>query len=149
MRVSRAKCGRLGAAPSSGASRHLLPEGEAEEHQSSAGVGSRGSPAAPSGAQEKTVAADTTPEPILPVAPAANSDSQEINKAILMNLAAVRQSVDRLAIRQQQMSNEIATLKMAEQNILRKISSAPPAQAAAAPARKPASRSPQDPTPLQ
>ena len=105
-------------------------------------------PAAPSGAQEKTVAADTTPEPILPVAPAANSDSQEINKAILMNLAAVRQSVDRLASRQQQMSNEIATLKAAEQNILRKISSAPPAQAAAAPARKPASRSPQDPTPL-
>ena len=103
---------------------------------------------APSDAQEKTVAADATSEPILPVAPAANSDSQEINKAILMNLAAVRQSVNRLAVRQQQMSNEIATLKAAEQNILRKISSAPPAQPAAAPARKPASRSPQDPTPL-
>jgi hypothetical protein len=105
-------------------------------------------PAAPSDAQEKPVAADTTPEPILPIAPAANSDSEEINKAILMNLAAVQQSVDRLAIRQQQMSNEIATLKVAEQNILRKISSAPPARPAAAPARKPASRSPQDPTPL-
>jgi hypothetical protein len=104
-------------------------------------------PAAPSDA-EKTVAANTTPETILPIAPAPNSDFQEINKAILMNLAAVRQSVDRLAIRQQQMSNEIATLKAAEQNILRKISSAPPAQPAAAPARKPASRSPQDPTPL-
>jgi hypothetical protein len=54
---------------------------------------------------------------------------------------------DRLAVRQQQMSNDIPTLKAAEQNILRKISSAPPAQPAAA-ARKPASRSPQDPTPL-
>jgi hypothetical protein len=105
-------------------------------------------PATPSDAQEKTVAADATPESILPVAPSVNSDSQEINKAILMNLAAVRQSVKRLAVRQQQMSNEIATLKAAEQNILRKISSEPPARPAAAPARKPASRSPQDPTPL-
>jgi hypothetical protein len=65
-----------------------------------------------------------------------------------MNLAAVRQSVDQLAARQQQMANDIATLKAAEQNILRKISSAPSARPAAAPPRKPAPvppRSPQEP----
>jgi hypothetical protein len=102
-------------------------------------------PASTSDPQEKTIAAETTPETTTPIAPATKADSQEINKAILMSLAAVRQSVERLAAKQQQMSNDIATLKAAEQNILRKINSAPSARPAAAPARKPASRSPQEP----
>ena len=82
-----------------------------------------------------------------PIAPATTSESQEI-KAILMSMWAVRQSVDQLAARQQQMANAIATLKATEQNILRKISSAPSARPAAAPARKPVPappRSPQEP----
>jgi hypothetical protein len=104
-------------------------------------------PATTFDSQEKTVAAETTPQITSPTAPATTSDSQEI-KAILINLAAVQQSVDQLAARQQQMANDIATLKAAEQNILRKISSAPSARPAAAPARKPvpvAPRLPQEP----
>jgi hypothetical protein len=120
-----------------------------------------------SDSQEKTVAAETIPETTSPIAPAPNSDvtaettpertspiapgttfnSQEI-KAILMNLGAVQQSVDQLAAKQQQMANDIATLKATEQNFLRKISSAPSVRPAAAPAHKPipvSSRSPQEP----
>jgi hypothetical protein len=101
-----------------------------------------------SDSQEKTVAAETAPERTSPIAPATASDSQEI-KAILMSLGTVRQSVDQLAARQQQMANAIATLKATEQNILRKISSAPSARLPAAPARKPVSapsRTPQEPS---
>ena len=101
-------------------------------------------PASTSDSEEKTVAAETTPERTSPIAPATTSDSQEI-KAILM---AVRQNVDQLAARQQQMANDIATLKATERNLLRNISSAASARPAAAPARKPvpvSSRSPQEP----
>ena len=101
-------------------------------------------PATKSDSQERTVAAETTPERTSPIAPAITSDSQEI-KAILM---AVRQNVDQLAARQQQMANDIATLKATERNLLRNISSAASARPAAAPARKPvpvSSRSPQEP----
>ena len=97
-----------------------------------------------SDSQEKTVAAETAPERTSPIAPATASDSQEI-KAILM---AVRQNVDQLAARQQQMANDIATLKATERNLLRNISSAASARPPAAPARKPvpvSSRSPQEP----
>ena len=122
--------------------------------------------------QEKTVAAETIPEMTSPIAPAANSDphektvatatipertssiappttsaSQEI-KAILMTLGAMRQSVDHLTARQQQMANDIARLKAAEQNILRKINSAPSDRPTTAPARKRvpvAPRAPQEP----
>src|SRR5262249_33944378 len=66
-------------------------------------------PATNSDSQEKAVASETTPEITSPIALAPTSDSQEI-KAISMNLAAVRQSVDQLAARQQQMANDIATL---------------------------------------
>ena len=75
-------------------------------------------PASTSDSEEKTVAAETTPERTSPIAPAITSDSQEI-KAILM---AVRQNVDQLAARQQQMANDIATLKATERNLLRNIS---------------------------
>ena len=65
---------------------------------------------------------------------------------MLMNLAAVRQSVDQLAARHLQMANDIATLKAVEQNILRKVSS-DSARPAAGPARPVPPRSPQEPPP--
>ena len=104
-------------------------------------------PAATSESQEKTVAAETIPEKTSSIAPPTTSGSQEM-KAILMRLGAVRQSVDRLAARQQQMANDIARLKAAEQNILRKINSAPSDRPTTAPARKRvpvAPRAPQEP----
>ena len=42
------------------------------------------------------------------------------------DLAAVRQSVDRLAAQRQQMADDIANLQAAQQAILRKVSTAPP-----------------------
>jgi len=104
-------------------------------------------PAATSESQEKTVAAKTIPERTSSIAPPTTSASQEI-KAILMTLGAVRQSVDHLTARQQQMANDIARLKAAEQNILRKINSAPSDRPTTAPARKRvpvAPRAPQEP----
>ena len=47
---------------------------------------------------------------------------------MLVNIAAVRESVDQLAASQQQMASDIAKLKGAEQNVLGTISSAPPSQ---------------------
>ena len=120
----------------------LAPETVAVE--TTAEITSSIAPASTSDSEEKTVAAETTPERTSPIAPAITSDSQEI-KAILM---AVRQNVDQLAARQQQMANDIATLKATERNLLRNISSAASARPPAAPARKPvpvSSRSPQEP----
>jgi hypothetical protein len=104
-------------------------------------------PAANSDPHEKAVAAETIPERTSSIAPPTTSGSQEI-KAILMSLGAVQQSVNHLAARQQQMANDIARLKAAEQNILRKINSAPSDRPTTAPARKPvpvAPRAPQEP----
>jgi hypothetical protein len=50
--------------------------------------------------------------------------------------ATMRQSVDQLAAKQQQMASDIATLLVHQQELLHKIS-APPPRPAAAPARKP------------
>jgi hypothetical protein len=68
--------------------------------------------------------------------PAAPSpDLQQLN-AMLLDLAAVRQSVDELAAQvasgHQQMAADIATLQVAQQVILRKISAPPLRQAAPA-----------------
>jgi hypothetical protein len=90
-----------------------------------------------------------TPEMTSRIAPATTSDSQGLIESVLVNLAAVRQSMDQLAAEfvasQQQMTSDIVKLKAAEQEISDKISSAPsaqptaaPARAAKAPARKPA-----------
>jgi hypothetical protein len=94
--------------------------------------------------------AESAPEISAPTAPAISLDSEEI-KSILVNLAAVRQSVDELAAQvaagQQQMANGIAELKAVEQGIFEKISSAPPPRPAAAPPRRPVpppSQSPQE-----
>ena len=84
--------------------------------------------------------AETAPEKTSPSAPANTSDTLEL-KSILINVAALRQSVDQLAVQflasQQQMASDIAKMKAAEQDIFDKISSAPPPRPAAAPARKP------------
>ena len=81
--------------------------------------------------------AETAPEPNAPVNA---SDALEL-KSILINVAALRQSVDQLAVQflasQQQMASDIAKMKAAEQDIFDKISSSPPPRPAAAPARKP------------
>jgi hypothetical protein len=87
----------------------------------------------------QTAAAKTAPEVIIATAPTTTSDSEEQIKSILVNLAAVRKSVEQLAAQsvatQQQMASDIAKLND-------KISSAPP-RPAAAPARKPVPPPPQ------
>jgi hypothetical protein len=88
----------------------------------------------------QTAAAVTAPEMISPAAPASISDSGEL-KSLLINLAAVRQSVDRFAAQfvagQQQIASEIAKLKATEQEVFDRINSTPPPRPAAAPTRKP------------
>jgi hypothetical protein len=54
-------------------------------------------------------------------------------------------TVDQLGAGQEQMKQDITKLQAAEQNILRKIASAPPPRPAAAPARPPAPLTPQAP----
>ena len=96
----------------------------------------------------QTAAAESTPEITAPTAPATGLDSPEL-RSILVNLGAVRQSVDELAAQfaasQQQMANDIAKLNAAQQDIFNKISSAPPPRPAAAPVRKPVPEAPQSP----
>ena len=96
----------------------------------------------------QTAAAESTPEITAPTAPATGLDSPEL-RSILVNLGAVRQSVDELAAQfaasQQQMANDIAKLNAAQQDIFNKISSAPPPRPAAAPVRKPVPAAPQSP----
>ena len=96
----------------------------------------------------QTAAAESTPEITAPTAPATGLDSPEL-RSILVNLAAVRQSVNELAVQfaasQQQMANDIAKLNAAQQDIFNKISSAPPPRPAAAPVRKPVPAAPQSP----
>src|SRR5262245_44061621 len=76
------------------------------------------------------------------VAPAgpATRDVQQL-KTMSIDLAAVRQSLNQLTAGQQQMADGIARLQEADQDILNKISVAPP-QPAAPPARKPAPATP-------
>jgi hypothetical protein len=84
--------------------------------------------------------AETAPEKTSSNVPVSASDAPEL-RSILINVAALRQSVDQLAVQflasQQQMASDIAKMKAAEQDIFDKISSAPPPRPAAAPARKP------------
>ena len=79
--------------------------------------------------EPQTVGLGTIPETPSRIAPATPFKSQELLlKSMLVNLAAVRESVDQLAASQQQMASDIAKLKGAEQNVLGTISSAPPSQ---------------------
>jgi hypothetical protein len=89
--------------------------------------------------EPQTVGVATNPEMTSRTAPATTPDSQELLlKSILVNLAAVRQSVDRLAASQQQMADDIAKLKAAEPDVLGAIP-----QPAAAPAVEPVPVAPQ------
>ena len=92
-----------------------------------------------------------TPEMTSGIAPATTSDSQGLIESVLVNLAAVRQSMDQLAAEfvasQQHMASDIADLKAAEQEISDKISSAPSAQPNAAPVQ-PAPTSARKPAPV-
>jgi hypothetical protein len=100
----------------------------------------------------QTAAAATAPEVISPPAPASSADSQEL-KSIVMNLAVVRQSVDKLADQfvasqqqilasQQQIASELSKLKATEHEVFEKVSSAPP-RPPAPPVRKPVPVPPQ------
>jgi hypothetical protein len=87
------------------------------------GLAPEAAPLAQAASNQVTPAEPTTPSP----------DLQQL-KAISLDLAAVRQSVDQLAALHQQVAGDIATLQMAQQAILRKVSATPPRQAVA-PAR--------------
>jgi len=96
------------------------------------------------GAPQAAPVAQTAPDMIASTAPAAPSPDLQQLEAIARDLAAVRQSVDQLAVGQEQMARDIARLQAAEKNI-RHSTSAPPPKPAAAPARKPMPPSAQNP----
>ena len=77
---------------------------------------------------------------VTPAEPAVPSPVLQQLKAMSPDLAAVRQSVDELAAKIQQMGGDIATMQAAQQAILRKVSTPapsppPPPRQVAAPAR--------------
>lgn len=84
------------------------------------------------------------PQPLTQVAPSQvtptesaipTSDLQQL-RAALLDLAAMRQSVEQLAARNQELAGDIATMQAAQQNILRKVSTpAAPLPRQAPPAR--------------
>jgi len=80
--------------------------------------------------------AQPAPNTVEPTAPAALSPEVQQLTTISLNLDAVRQSVDQLAARQQQVADAVTRLHEAERNILNKIS-VPAPQPTAAPVRKP------------
>src|SRR5262249_55975834 len=76
------------------------------------------------------------------VAPATPSPDPQELKAMSLGLAAVRQSVDQIAARQDQITRDItAQVQAVEQDILNKIS-APPPRPDAAPVRRPVAPAP-------
>ena len=91
-------------------------------------------------APQTELAVRTTPDVVAPAA-AASPDFQRL----ALGLASVRQTVEQLAAQlaagQQQMAGDIAKLKADEQEILHKLSAAPP-RPPAAPAPKPAAVTP-------
>ena len=81
------------------------------------------------------------PPDIAPVAPAARfPDVQQQLEAVVRDLAALRQSVDRLAVGLEQIARNIASLETAENDIRSKISA--PKPVATAPPRSPALKYP-------
>ena len=78
---------------------------------------------APQAAPLVQVASNQAP-PAVPATPP--PDSQQL-KAMLVDLAAVRASMDQLAAQNQQMAGVIATLQAGQQSILRKVSAPAPA----------------------
>jgi hypothetical protein len=92
-------------------------------------------------APQAAALAQTTPNTAAPAAPATPSTDVQQLATMSLNLAAVRQGMDQLAARQQQVADAIIKLQAAEQDILNKIS-APAPQPTAAPARKPVALTP-------
>ena len=75
-----------------------------------------------------------------PVMAATSTDTTRQFTPLASALDAVRRSVERLAVRQEQMAQNIAALRTAEENVRQKTSSTPPApaqQAASIPPPKP------------
>jgi hypothetical protein len=95
----------------------------------------------PAPAQAAAVA-PTAPESASPTAPAGPSPELQQLEMMAHDLIAVRQSVEQVAARQEQMARDIAKLQTTEQEIRHRISAAPP-RPTAAPARQPV------PLPLQ
>jgi hypothetical protein len=92
-------------------------------------------------AATNALAPQSAPAALASDTPIPPSIDQQQLKAMSLNLAAVRQSVEQLATQvatgQQQMSGDIARLQASEQDIINKVSAPPPRPAPAA-ARKPA-----------
>jgi hypothetical protein len=80
------------------------------------------------------------PPDIAPVAPAARFPDVQQLEGVVRDLAALRQSVDRLAVGLEQIARNIASLETAENDIRSKISA--PKPATAAPPRSPALKYP-------
>jgi hypothetical protein len=78
----------------------------------------------------------TVPETVAPKVPAAPSIDPEQVHQIVLDVAALRQTVEQLTAGQDQMAREVEKLQAADKEILEKIT-APPPQPIAAPARKP------------
>ncbi len=92
--------------------------------------------------------AQTAPETVAPKAPAALSLNPAQVQQMALDLATLRQTVDRLAVGLDEVNREIGKLEVADEEILAKIPAPPPPPPTAAPARKPApsSRAPMVPS---
>ena len=87
----------------------------------------------------------TTKSPVVAATP---TDTMRQLAPLASNLDAVRRSVEQLAARQEQMAQNIAALRAAEENVRQKMSSTPPApaeQAASIPQPKPPQPKPPQP----
>jgi hypothetical protein len=80
--------------------------------------------------------AQTAPEVVAPKAPATPSVDPEQVQQIMQGLAALQQTVERLAAAQDQMARQITSLQASDSEILKRVP-APPPLPPAAPARKP------------
>jgi hypothetical protein len=102
------------------------------------------------GASQAALVAQTTPEMVEATVPAAASLKLEQVQRMAEGLGTLQQTVDKLAIRQDQMAHAIARLQAVDQEILDKVSAPSPQAAAAPPPRRtplapPPSRAPMPP----
>jgi len=93
----------------------------------------------------------TAERPSPAATPAAASSDLQAFEAITLSLAAMRQRVEQLATTQEEMVTDISKLQAGEQDILRKISAAPPGSATAPASRPKSTTTPSSraPTPLR
>ena len=97
-------------------------------------------PAVRESSRDSAQAASSAPDSVAPIAPAALApEVQQQLEAMARDLTALRQSVDRLAVGQEQIMRNIARLDVAEKDLRSKISAPKPA---AAPPRNPALKLP-------